>query len=212
MNTHTHTHNTTHMHTHTQHMHTHTRTHPHTHVYTHTQLTAAYWRQKKLINCKKTIQSENESQKIANKYILLYFLFNLQCMYIWWHDADLSQAKVSIDDHKIDVAGHRISSEKHTWKNPTCHVRSCKNEKLAINTPLQFSSRWYLCAGESPYMRSTLSLRSFSNIAFETVPILVWVTLALSRPLKENHWALPLSTSLSSRHSMVWWPWLCAHK
>ena len=31
------------------------------------------------------------------------------------------------------------------------------------------------------HMRSTLSLRSFPNIAFETVPMFVWLTLALSR-------------------------------
>ena len=34
----------------------------------------------------------------------------------------------------------------------------------------QFSSRWCLCALKSLYMRSTPSLRRFSNAAFETVP------------------------------------------
>ena len=62
------------------------------------------------------------------------------------------------------------------------------------------------------HMRSTPSLRSFPNVALETVPILVWLMIALSHPLKEDCWALPLSTPLSSRRSMVWCPWLCARK
>ena len=36
-----------------------------------------------------------------------------------------------------------------------------------------------------------------------------WLAMALSRPLKEDRWALPLSTPLSPRQSMVWCPWLC---
>ena len=36
------------------------------------------------------------------------------------------------------------------------------------------------------HMRSTLSLRSFPSVAFETVPVLVRLTVALSRPLKED--------------------------
>ena len=54
------------------------------------------------------------------------------------------------------------------------------------------------------HMHRTPSLRSFPNIAFKTVPMLVWLTMALSRPLKEDRLALPLSTPLSSRRSMVW--------
>ena len=46
--------------------------------------------------------------------------------------------------------------------------------------------------------------RSFPCVAFETVPILVWLTMALSGSFKEARLALPLSTSLSSRRSMVW--------
>ena len=34
----------------------------------------------------------------------------------------------------------------------------------------------------------------------------------LSRPFKENRLALPLSTPLSSRRSMAWYPWLCARR
>ena len=42
-------------------------------------------------------------------------------------------------------------------------------------------------------------LRSFPNVPFETAPMLVWLMTALSRPLMEDHWALPLSTPLSSQ-------------
>ena len=40
--------------------------------------------------------------------------------------------------------------------------------------------------------------------------MLVRLTSSLSRPCKEDRWALPLSTPLSSKQSMVWCPWLCA--
>ena len=49
------------------------------------------------------------------------------------------------------------------------------------------------------HMRSTPSLRSFPNVAFETVPVFLWLTMALSRPFKEDRRPLSLSTSLSSR-------------
>ena len=38
-------------------------------------------------------------------------------------------------------------------------------------------------------LRSTLSNRSFPNVAFETVPMFVWLTMALSRPFNEDHLA-----------------------
>ena len=62
------------------------------------------------------------------------------------------------------------------------------------------------------HMRSTPSLTSFPNVAFETVPVFVWLTMALSRPSTKIVLALPLSTPLSSRRSMVWCPWLCARR
>ena len=61
-------------------------------------------------------------------------------------------------------------------------------------------------------MRSTQSLRRFHSIAFETVPMFVWLTMALSRPFKEYRLPLPLSTPLFSRRSMAWCPWLCTRK
>ena len=45
-------------------------------------------------------------------------------------------------------------------------------------------------------MRSTPSLGSFPSVAFETVPMFVRLTMALSRPFKEDRLALPLSTPL----------------
>ena len=47
------------------------------------------------------------------------------------------------------------------------------------------------------HMRSTPSLRSFPNVAFETVPVFVLLTMALSRPFMEDRLALSLSTPLS---------------
>ena len=52
------------------------------------------------------------------------------------------------------------------------------------------------------------SVRCFSNVAYETVPMFMWLIIALSRPFKEDRLALPLSTPLSSRQSMVLCPWL----
>ena len=61
------------------------------------------------------------------------------------------------------------------------------------------------------HMRSTPSLRRVPNVAFETVPVFAWLTMTLSSfPFKEDRLALPLSTPLSSRRSMLWYPWLCA--
>ena len=62
------------------------------------------------------------------------------------------------------------------------------------------------------HMCSTPSLRSFPNVAFETVPMFVWLMMALSHPLKKDCLELPLAVPLSSRQSMVWCPWLCAHR
>ena len=60
--------------------------------------------------------------------------------------------------------------------------------------------------GKAHIMRPTPSIRSFPNVLFETVPMFVWLTMALSRPFKEDRLALPISTLLSSRRSMVWCP------
>ena len=54
-----------------------------------------------------------------------------------------------------------------------------------------------------PHMRSIPSLRFFFPVSFETVPMFVWPTMALSRRFKEFCRALSLSTLLYSRRSIV---------
>ena len=53
------------------------------------------------------------------------------------------------------------------------------------------------------HTRFTPSLSSFPSVAFEAVPMLVRLTMALSRRFKEDRLVVPLSTPLSSRRSMV---------
>ena len=45
-------------------------------------------------------------------------------------------------------------------------------------------------------MRSSLSPRSFPTVTFEAVPMFVWLTMALSRPFKEDRQALSFHASL----------------
>ena len=68
---------------------------------------------------------------------------------------------------------------------------------------VHFSTKWYLCAREDPYALPP-SLRSSPNVALETVPMLVRLTMVLFRPLKEDRWALPLSTPLLSPPGDRW--------
>ena len=61
---------------------------------------------------------------------------------------------------------------------------------------IQFSSRWYVYVFRKAHhiiMRSTPSLRSFPNVAFETVPVFVWLMMFLSHPFKKIilHFLLP---------------------
>ena len=77
---------------------------------------------------------------------------------------------------------------------------STRSEKTTCAATRLFSSSWYLRARKSPYalrpvtsvedgiyaqgkvhIRSIPSLRSFPSVAFEFVPMLVWLTMALSR-------------------------------
>ena len=48
------------------------------------------------------------------------------------------------------------------------------------------------------HVHSTLSVQSVPNIAYETVPMFIWLIMALSCPFKEDQ-ALPLPMPLSSR-------------
>ena len=77
-------------------------------------------------------------------------------------------------------------------------------KQVSRSQTVQFSSvQDGIYALRKAHMRSTPSLRNFSNVTFETVPVFFWLTMALSRPLREDCPALPLSTPLSSRRSMV---------
>ena len=51
-------------------------------------------------------------------------------------------------------------------------------------------------------MWSTLSLRSFHSFTFETVPVFVWSTMALSPPFNKCRVVLPLATDLPKFSSL----------
>ena len=70
---------------------------------------------------------------------------------------------------------------------------------------VQFSSVKYgSYALWKAHMRPTTSLRHFVDSGtFETVQMFVSLTMALFRPFKEDRLALPFSTPLSSRRSVV---------
>ena len=62
---------------------------------------------------------------------------------------------------------------------------------------------------ENAHIRSSLPFRSFLKVTLETVPMLVWLTIALSGPHSVDHRPLPFCTSLSRRWSTLWWcSWL----
>ena len=72
---------------------------------------------------------------------------------------------------------------------------------------VQFSSAFKMVSmrSEKPiFALPRLSESSVLSVAFETV--------AFSRPFKQDRQALLLSTPLSSRRSIVWWPWLSARR
>ena len=58
-------------------------------------------------------------------------------------------------------------------------------------------------------MHSSPPFRSFPKVAPETVPMLVWLITALAGPRSADRRSLSFCTSLSRRHSTVWWcSWL----
>ena len=74
------------------------------------------------------------------------------------------------------------------------------------STAVQFSSvQDGIYALGKAHMRSTPSLRSFPNVAFETVPMFVWLTMALSRPFKEDRLALLFFKRLSPPGDGQWY-------
>ena len=101
------------------------------------------------------------------------------------------------------------------WDLSSTHVPFCfvhhDDKCFPPPRPLSSAQDGIYVLGKA-HMRSTPSVRGFPNVAFETAPMFVWLTMALSRPFKEERLALPLSTPLSSRRSMVWCPWLGARR
>ena len=53
------------------------------------------------------------------------------------------------------------------------------------------------------HTRYTPSLGGFLSVVYETVPVLVWLMMALSRPFKEGRQPLPLSIPLFSERAMT---------
>ena len=81
--------------------------------------------------------------------------------------------------------------------DPVEHLPQCADS-------VQFSSvRDDFYALGKALMCSTPSLRSFPNVAFETVPMFVSLMMALSHPFEEDRLALRLSAPLSSRRPFV---------
>ena len=100
-------------------------------------------------------------------------VWNCATRYCLWCDgnAEMPHTKREITDIKESIR-NRLKSE---------HV------KYGNNNRIQFSSvQDGICVLGKAYMCSTPYLRSFPNVAFEMVPVFVWLTMALSRPFKET--------------------------
>ena len=63
------------------------------------------------------------------------------------------------------------------------------------------------CVLRKVHVRSTPSLRCFPNVTFETVPVFVWLTLALSRPFTEGCLAVLLPLILKWFQCLSDWRW-----
>ena len=77
------------------------------------------------------------------------------------------------------------------------NVLRCRDDILGTMSILcqsclvQFSSvQDGIYALAKAHMRSTSSLRRFPNVVFETIPMFVWLTMALSGPVKEDRLAV----------------------
>ena len=72
-----------------------------------------------------------------------------------------------------------------------------------------FSSSSYLCARKSPYALHTV--RSFPDVASESVPMFICLTMFISRPFKKDRLALCARVSDGGTHHTVARPrvWIC---
>ena len=75
--------------------------------------------------------------------------------------------------------------------------RLCGSKRWTIQTECVYIATEFSCSVQDGiyalgkvHMCSSPYLRSFPNITFETVPIFVWLTMALSRPFKDDSLAL----------------------
>ena len=143
-----------------------------------------------------------------------------------WTSMGVSLAVPQYDSHCLVL--HSVQFEKITLSVPLAGVRP-PAESVALQWHGTPSTLWYsrtrwscsampcsvlFCSVQDnihglgkAHMRSTPSLRSVPSVAFDTVPVFVWLTMALSRPFKEDRLALPLPTRAFLQ--MVWCPWLC---
>ena len=74
----------------------------------------------------------------------------------------------------------------------------CSSPSEVSRCCLWKSSNFYLIDdGLFLFFLCTPSHQKFPSVAFETVPMFIWLTMALSYPLKQDCWVLPLSAPLS---------------
>ena len=88
------------------------------------------------------------------------------------------------------------------WQEAASTVLSVSKIVSRVRALVPFRLRWYSYALGKAHIRPTPSLGIFPNVAFETVPMFVGLTITLSRLFKEDRRVFPLSASLSSRRSI----------
>ena len=91
------------------------------------------------------------------------------------------------------------------WKKKERKEIQKKGRNLVSS--VQFSSRWYLSARESPIALRPVSQKCPQCCLWNSSKLMFsWITMTLSRPLKVDRPSLPTSMSLSSRRPKVWCP------
>ena len=119
------------------------------------------------------------------------------------------------------LSRHRLWSLCWHWKGCkagqyTNGFSGLGNLRWICTVPVWCSRVWFVWWGSSLFWLWSFGCsekpictpphhQKFTIVAFEMDPVSVWVTMALSRPFKENHLA-----PLSPRWLMVWCPWLSA--
>lgn len=105
-----------------------------------------------------------------------------------------------MDRYRLWVAGERKILTLHLQQ--FLHLRDHAEILLQVFPVGQetkgMNSRGYLCIQEKP-TSVPHPLRSFHNVAFKIVPMVVWSMMVLFSPFREDCPVLPLFTPLSSR-------------